>query len=370
MIEKLKSFYSNNKAKVTLFGSVAFVMLFIIITIAIAVKIVGIKITYEKLEERLENAALKFLTENPSELPNDTKPTIVINADTLIENKYIKELKKYVKDPSCTANILVDYINKEYKYQAYLTCNSFKTEKFLDVLKNNNKLTQTGEGLYEMNNELIFRGQNPNNYVQFADRIWRVVKINKNGSINMILTQSTKEEEIYDIWDDRYNTEKESDSGINNFLLSRAFSNLKLIYDNDLKEYETFLSPYDLCVGKRLEETTDKSGNTECNEIIKDQNIGLLPIHDYMNASLDGLCQTTVSNECQNYNYLADAEDKWWTMTADMSNTYNVFSISYKGEIISEEANSSADNKYVIALNRDVLYANGNGTFDSPYNIR
>lgn len=370
MIEKLKTFYTGNKQKVTLFGSVALVMLFIIIIIAIVVKVVGIKITYEKLEEKLETATLNYLTENPNELPNDAKPTVVISADTLIENKYIKELKKYVKDSSCTANILVDYKNKEYKYQAYLTCNDFKTEKFIDVLKNNNKLTQTGEGLYEMNNELVFRGQNPNNYVKFADRIWRIVKINKTGSINMIVTQAKEEEELYNIWDDRYNTEKETDSGINNFLLSRVFSNLKSIYDTDLKEYKSFLATYDLCVGKRLEESSDKSGSLECNEIIKDQNIGFLPVYDYMNASLDGLCQTTVSNECQNYNYLADTEDKWWTMTADMVDTYSVFSISYRGEIVSEEANSSAENRYVIALNNDVLYESGNGTYDSPYVVR
>ena len=368
MIEKLKSFYSNNKAKVTLFGSVAFVMLFIIITIAIAVKIVGIKITYEKLEERLENAALKFLTENPSELPNDTKPTIVINADTLIENKYIKELKKYVKDPSCTANILVDYINKEYKYQAYLKCNKFKTEKFIDTLKNNNKISQTGEGLYEMNNELVFRGQNPNNFISFADRLWRIVKVNKKWNIEIIVT--TEKADINDEWDNRYNTEKESQRGINNFLLSRAFTNIKNFYDNNLNNYQTFLTTYDLCVGKRLEESTDKNGNLECSEKIENQFIGLLPVYDFMNASLDGLCQTTISKECQNYNYLTDNKFKWWTMTGNMKTTFDVFYISGRGPVQSTYASMNAQNRFVVALNRDILFKSGDGTKSNPYTIR
>lgn len=368
MLEKTKNFYTNHKQKVILFGSIVFVMLLIIITISIVVKIVGIKIPYEKLEDKLEEATYKYLSENPNELPNEAKSTVVISAETLIENKYIKKLEKYVRDSSCTANILVDYENSNYNYQAYLTCNSFKTEKFIDVIKNNNKISQTGEGLYEMNNELVFRGQNPNNYVNFADRIWRIVKINKNGSINLIITEA--EDDIYDIWDDRYNTEKGNDTGINNFLLSRVFNNIKSFYDSELKSYESYLSPFDLCVGKRLEESTEKSGNLECNEQIKNQYIGLLPVYDFMNASLDGLCQMTTSNECRNYNYLTDINDKWWTMTADMADTFDAFYVSYRGSIESDYVSSSATNRFVIALNSDVLFASGDGTYNNPYTIR
>lgn len=367
-LESLTAFYKNNKQKITLFGSIAFVMLLIIITISIAVKLVGVKITYEQLEEELENSTYKYLSENPNELPNANNPTVVINANTLIENKYIKELKKYVKDSSCTANVLVDYENNNYKYQAYLTCNNFKTEKLIDVIKNNNKISQTGEGLYEMNTELIFRGQNPKNYVLFADRLWRIVKINKDGNINIIVT--TEKADINDEWDDRYNTEKGTQRGINNFLLSRTFNAIQNFYDTTLSSYNSYLAKYDLCVGKRLEESTDKSGSLECNEKIEKQYIGLLPVYDYMNASLDGLCQTSISKECQNYNYLADNKFKWWTMTADMKTTYDVFYVSTKGQLESDYASVNAQHRFVIALNSDVLFAGGDGTKDNPYTIR
>lgn len=367
-IEKLKGFYSSNKQKVTLFGSITFVMLLIIITIAVAMKIIGIKITYEQLEKKLESATYEYLSENPNELPNATKPTVVISANTLIENKYIKELKKYVKDSSCTANVLVDYENNEYKYQAYLTCNKYKTEKFIDVIKNNNKISQTGEGLYEMNNELVFRGQNPNNFVNFADGIWRIVKINKDGNILIIL--NTEKPVLSGVWDNRYNTERQSQRGINNFLLSRTFTSLKNFYNTYLNDYENSLAKYDLCVGKRLSESTDKNGNLECNEKIENQYIGLLPVYDYMNASLDGLCQMTISRECQNYNYLAVNKNKWWTMTADMKSTYEVFYVNTNGQVYSEDANMNAQNRFVVALSRDVLFKSGDGTKNNPYVIR
>ena len=89
MKEKVKKFYENNKQKVTLFGSLAFVMILIIIAIVIAVKFVGIKISYEKLEDKLESAAATYLKENPSEYPTSTNPTVVISTDTLIQNKFL-----------------------------------------------------------------------------------------------------------------------------------------------------------------------------------------------------------------------------------------------------------------------------------------
>lgn len=368
LIEKVKKIYGDNKQKINLFGSVMVVMLIIIIAIAVAVKILNNKVSYETLEDKLEAAAHQYLIEYPEHAPSSTNPTVVVSASTLVENKYIKEIKKYVKDSSCTANIIVDYESGENKYQAYLTCNNFKTEKFVDKLKNNNKISQVGEGLYEMNNELIFRGQNPNNYVSFADKTWRIVKINKEGNINMIVVNDKMD--AYEKWDNRYNTEKDSQRGINNFLLSRVFSNIKDIYNEKYSSYQEYLAPYDLCVGKRLASSTDKSGSLECNELIEKQNIGLLPIYDYMNASLDGLCQITASKECQNYNYLADNKYKWWTMTADMATTYDVFFINDRGNIDSDYADNSGDYRYVIALNSDVLYASGDGTMENPYKIR
>ncbi len=369
MIEKIKGWINSNKQKATLFGSIALVMLLIIISISVAVKFVGIKISYENLEEILETATYRYLSENPNYLPNANNPTIVVNSSTLIEQKYIKELKKYVKDSSCTANIMVDFVNNDYSYQAYLTCKEFKTEKFVDKIKENNKISQTGEGLYEMNNELVFRGQNPNNYVSIADEIWRIVKIDNNNTIQIILTE-TEDNDLYSVWDDRYNTEANSNYGINNFNLSRVLIFSKKVYDTKYKKYEEYLTKFDLCVGKRLNDSTDKSGRLECNEKIQNQEIGLLPLYDYMNASLDAMCQTSISKECQNYNYFVNEDSRWWTMTGNMVNTYSAFSISTYGEIDSDNTSYSADLRFVIALKNGILYKSGNGTRENPYVIR
>ncbi len=368
IVDKIKEYIKNNKQKVTLFGSVAFVMLLIIVAIAVVVKIVGFRISYEELESRLEKATYSYLQDNSNLLPSVTNPTMVVDANTLVENKYIKNIQKLVKDNSCTANVIVDYVNNDYKYQAYVTCKGFKTEKFVDTIKTNNKISQVGEGLYEMNNELVFRGQNPKNYVKFAGHVWRIVKINQEGNINIIVTDEKAEN--YGSWDNRYNTDQDAQRGINNFLLSRAFSGIKNYYDSNIKKYEKYLASYDLCVGKRLQSSVEKNGSLECSELIESQYIGLLPVSDYLNASLDGLCQTTTSKECQNYNYLATYNVKWWTMTANMKNTASVFLVNAKGYIESDYASSSNDRRYVVTLSSDVLYKSGNGTKDDPFVIR
>ncbi len=369
LIEKIKNFYTNNKQKVHLFGSLVFVMLIIIIAIAVTVNINGTKWSYEKLEEKMESATRAYLSEHPDKNPSSTNPTVIIEDNTLIEGDYLKELKKYVKDESCTGKVMVDYENASYKYQTYLTCKNYKTEKMLDILKKNNVLSQTGDGLYEMNNEWVYRGEDPNNYVLLNDELWRIVKIDKDNKIKIILTNTEDKNSIYATWDDRYNTEKNSSYGINNFALSRAFVNLQSIYKNKYKEFQELFTKYDLCYGKRSEDSVFKDGSLECNEVLREQNIGLLPLYDYMNASLDALCQTPNNKECQNYNYLVN-DESWWTMTANQKSTYHVFRIYSSGKIESEYASSKKYLRYVLALNPDVLYKSGTGTKNDPYKVR
>ena len=91
IVDKIKEYIKNNKQKVTLFGSVAFVMLLIIVAIAVVVKIVGFRISYEELESRLEKATYSYLQDNSNLLPSVTNPTMVVDANTLVENKYIKK---------------------------------------------------------------------------------------------------------------------------------------------------------------------------------------------------------------------------------------------------------------------------------------
>lgn len=369
LIEKLRDILNKiDKQKLVLLASIMGVMILIIFAISLAVKIIFAKISYESLEEKLEIAAEKYMADYPNNLPTKENSPVVISATTLIENKYIKELKKYVKDPSCTANINVYYNDGKYDYQTYLTCSNFKTKTLIEKLKSDNTISSYGEGLYEMNNELVYRGQNPNNYLKFAKKMWRIVKINSNKDI--LLIRSNLKDEEYGTWDDRYNTEATESTGINNYALSRVKYNLEKIYKKDFTEYSDYLTEFNICIGKRVNATDDKSGIIECGETINNQNIGLLPVYDYLNASLDNSCTNTTSEECKNYNYLVNNSGNWWTITGSGKSTYHVYIVDSTGSVYKESTNSSANYRYTITLKNDVLYKSGSGTSSDPYIIR
>ncbi len=51
------------------------------------------------------------------------------------------------------------------------------------------EIVTTGDGLYEDSYEdgrLIYRGQNPNNYITFNNEIWRIISIDSNGLIKIM----------------------------------------------------------------------------------------------------------------------------------------------------------------------------------------
>ncbi len=376
-MDNFKEFIEKNRGKlkkgVFILGGI---IIGIIVIFILFMLIVGRKISYSQLEKKLVNATEQYLMDNMDYRPSATNPEITVDANTLVTAKYIKELSKYVKD-TCSATINVKYATEGLEYQAFLKCNNFQTKTLNTVLKENNtKLSQTGVGLYNLNNYNVFRGQDPNNYVSFANMMWRIVKFNDDYVFLIIDHKNTKLSQIFHdikyrgVWDDRYNTESESKKGINNFILSIAFDRLKQMYDGTLVDYQDYLTSFDLCVGKRDENDENKAGSQECSELISNQYYGLLPVYDYLNASLSNVCFNTLNPECQNYNYLNNDGDSWWTMTPNSKNTYSAYYVTASGKMDSASTNESRVYRIVIALKGNVLYDSGKGTLEEPYVIR
>ena len=54
------------------------------------------------------------------------------------------------------------------------------------TLQKDNGLVSEGEGLYNNEGELIFRGKNVNNYLLYSNILWRIVKVNTDNSVLLI----------------------------------------------------------------------------------------------------------------------------------------------------------------------------------------
>ena len=228
---------------------------------------------------------------------------------------------------------------------------------------------ESGDGLYKINDIYRFKGDYVNNYFQFADKSWRLFKI-EDHKLYLILADiiSDKKNDAYVVYDDRYNYYLESDKGLNDFDSSRIKDTLMNYYNNDFKDYKAYIVNHDACKSTRNESDVDFDGYIDCAETTNVP-ISLLAVYDFINASRDQLCEETLSANCSNYNYLTVAKNKWWLLNGTNVNSSKVYYANQSGELNLDYASSKKYIRYVITLPDDVLYKDGNGTKDNPYTI-
>ena len=328
------------------------------------------KRSYSEIESIMIQAAKTHFSKNSDDLPKNYNDFVSVSIDNLVTVEEMKPISEYLKDESiqCDGNVVVTNINGKYRYTPSLDCGTaYKTVKFIDYIKNKVPIVEQGNGLYNWNNELIYRGDNVDNYLKFGEKTYRIVKFTVEG--NPVIIYTEKPESM--AWDDRYNIDKNSNLGINDYSVSRIRDYLEELYEGKNfigSEDKMLVVAHNLNVGKRSEKDTDKTGSLEQGTVIENQFIGLLPLYDYLSASLDVNCTTSVSKSCTNYNYLAKYKYNWWSMTATNSNTYRVYRINGYASLSSTNASGAV--RPVFHLTNETLYVSGDGTKDNPYIIK
>jgi len=330
--------------------------------------------SYEEVENILVNASKDYFSKFPNELPTQLNENVIMTESDLVSAEVMKEISEYLHDEnvSCDGSVTVTNINGEYRYVPNLVCGEkHKTKTFVDYIENNVPILADGNmvgGLYRVNNELVYRGENLNNYLNFSGSLYQIVKIS-DGYPVIIYADEEKLERV--IWDNRYNVDKESSTGINNYSISIMREYLEELYDGETivsEEDKLMIASHSLLVGKRSEEDTDKTGALERASVIDNQFIGLLPLYDFLNASLDSNCTSSSSPSCMNYNYLAQTDYSWWTMTADSVKTHRAFRIS--GSSYLSTVSNDSYIRPVFYLAKDALYVKGDGSYENPYVLK
>ncbi len=344
----------------------------IVIALLIFHAITGNKHSYKDIENKLLKSAQKYYKDNSNLLPQNESEQISIDDVSLTSLGYFDNMADLLKDKegvTCSAKVIITYNNGEYRYTPLLDCGeAYKSETIASHIENNEQRVVSGAGLYDLNGDYVYRGENPNNYVKFSSHMYRIVKIS-NGHLILILNDKFQRS----VWDNRYNAIRNRNDGINDYSVSRAKEALELAYTENSfvsAKNKSLLSAYTLSVGKRNEADNYNDGSIEQSEIIEKQYVGLLPLYDYLNASIDNGCNSALTDSCSNYNYLNYFDYNWWTITADSSNTYRVYRIMVDGEVENARASSNGYLRPVIALVDDALYVSGNGTVDNPYIVK
>lgn len=238
---------------------------------------------------------------------------------------------------------------------------------FADVVLRDNKvsdaaLTNMGEsavldeGLLSMQDDLgiayYFRGQVNNNYVKFGNLLWRIVKINGDGSIKLVLnesiSQTSKYEDVSDVLEEWFN--------------------------NNLGNYGDYVAYYKFCADATTEGNdyaaynrivTNKIPNFVCLGESYNNKIGLLTADEFMLAG---------GSESENkafYLYNEKIKTAYYTMTSAkrMGEAFYPFVINTNGAMVSNVSGDLLRGvRPVINIIKNAK-VEGNGTVDNPYTL-
>ena len=358
----IKRFINENKMMSMLIGGILGIILLLVIIFGIAGCVGGRKITYEELEIKMIEATHNYYKDNEAELPKEEGSEVSITLEMLIEREYLKPLEDLVEG-SCSGNVVLKNNGGRYATYPTLTCGTeYSTSKLYPILISN--IVTSGDGLYEYENEYVYRGEYVNNTVSFGNTLWRVVSINKQGNIRLVKADS--ESRVYR-FDDRYNNESQKSTGISVFATSRLRESLDTYYTVIEKGFTEddlgHLIAHDVCVSARSRDNLAIDKNVDCSEVYKNQHISVPYVSEYFRASIDPNCTAIDKDICTNYNYFSNEVGNVLTANRNTANTYEVYTTNYTPV----EARLSSTISLVVELDQKEVFSGGSGTKADPY---
>lgn len=367
---KMKEAFKSLDKKLLIYLSiVVFIAIVGILVSVVIYKINNSNLSYTELEDKLESAARKYYTDHAKLLPKQEGGEVTIRDDQLVKEGYMKEITKLTKDNSCKGSVVVTLNEKKYRYTAYLDCGKeYQTKEISKKILEKGTVTEN-DGLYQIDNDYVFRGEKVNNYLTFNDRLFRILRIYEDGSMKIMLNDDYREKTY--VWDNRYNAEIKYSYGYNIYEKSRLKEALDSIYENYRfmtdDSYKARIKPVSICIGKRNGNDTRSDKEVECKETLENQYVFTVTAYDYMIASIDDKCTYVTAQSCRNYNYMT-AGFSYWTITGDPETSYHAYKIG--GSASSTETSDTHALRPVVVLKADNMYASGDGTIDNPYTIK
>ena len=250
----------------------------------------------------------------------------------------------------------VTEFNDEFKTQILVTGIAKEAETLTNlsgganVLKNNTVINDTDytkttqDGLYYLkrNNEentFYFRGTNVNNNITFANKEWKIVRINKDGSIKLVLNDS--------IGTSTYNN---IDTTLNTW------------YNSNIKgsDYEKYVVQDNYCNDTTLsyKRVTSNKPKLKCNNTTK-KNIGILSVDEVMlsNATYNSTTKTS---------YL-DSSINTYTLTPAQTNN-DVFAFGGTKQISIVNKTDTLGIRPSITITKDANLS-GEGSTSNKYKV-
>ena len=378
---------------------------------------------YIKIYLKKGNSVATGFTENKGELISSFKPLYIENVmdshvlltDVISESEvHTYTLKAWIDEnynlPSTESNTNGEHTSNttsetfKFKIKGYGTTESIEVinPKPLNQLilgaNNSNVLNATAtltdtysnagdaSGLYksvdgktDSGTTYFYRGAVTNNYVSFANMLWRIVRINEDGTIRLLLSEGINNKEYkfnpsYNNYTYMYYSNSDVDNGIKR--------RVDTWYDNNIKGYENYIADTEFCEQFKVVNYSyyatagsvtvplyssytsnfkcSTDGNGKGTIISK---VGLLTYDEAVHA---GNYPGKKSSS-----YITNSNYWYWLMSpaGDWNSSASAWVVSSDGTIYTNRVNQNDVVRPVISLKAGLL-ATGQGTEADPYIVQ
>lgn len=220
----------------------------------------------------------------------------------------------------CISFIFLILIFLFYGFKIYINSKKYDEKIISEVVMKNKTISS----------DKTFKGSNVDNYIEFSNMMFRIVKINLDGSVDIVLDSG-----INAI---NYNTKKD-------YLSSDIHKYLNDVFLSKLDKY--YLTKTLIC-----NDVVSDINEYKCNSKNIDNYVKLLDLSDYLNSVQEGT-------------YIDSSENTWLSTLKDEENVW----IISDNKIAYLDNNSSAYIRPVITLKNSSTVISGDGTKENPYRI-
>lgn len=293
--------------------------------------------------------------------------------NVLIKSKATENFKLKIENNKNTSFILaIRKINEneEYFFATILKNNEVKKET---ITKPGVEIASKNEGLIEDVDDYgltyYFRGNVTNNYVEFANNLWRIVRINGDGTVRLILDDALNELSSY-------NSEIEE---AEKYESTDVINKINSFYESNLKNNESYIANTKFC--KEIESTSAGSNKTynaytrlvtnnipsfNCLGETYRSRIGLITADEVAFAG-----GNFKDNNKDYYLYNKDIEDIWWlsNLARTKDGIFYPFSITKEGKISDTTSGLAYKNVRPVINIIKKTTVKGSGTLEDPYTI-
>ena len=348
-----------------------------------------------------ENGAITNKVSCEKDGPDEVQPTITANQTTVEVNKGTdKKIKSYftVKFGKTGGRVICEVANVseldagDHTVKCTATGTNGKTAEATVTIKVSNifvlkdeilgasdsNIVTSGNGLYSKatsnGTTYYFKGAVTNNYVKFADNIFRIVRINEDGTIRLITQNNVISNQEFNSTNNTYNNMYYTNSKIKTAVENWYKTSItdkgvdgKVASGNYFCEQAKVVSNKRYTVGRATVATKDNyTPSFDCTtdgngKGIVSGKVGLITMDEVLFA---GGVIATGSNI-----YLGNGSSYWMMSLAGFYTSANAWLVHAVGSINTSNVNTTFGVRPVLNLSADTL-ASGSGTSSDPYVVK